>query len=360
METVSSVCEFNELDSSENTKLEELDEGINDFNLNDFYKCVKLNQLKKNRSEASLLNDNASGITEKSKCDVEDSLNGKCGITDEMSKNMLSYKRSRLLSKIGGYKAVYPDKMGIVEYLLHSYVILFCPNPVTLYSYEAVFKNMSPDSDEFWNTLRTLTSVQLDVDNYPNQLPAHISLLLEESNGSHQFQTINNSDAKKLDAHFTWLCRCCINVTGSKSDDYNEDSPVDSIDKRYSDEFVSRGTRKKSPGSQLTLNNVLNDNYDLSSDVLYEAIRQRGNRYLQRSLYSNVKNIAGLTSRGINPNVAAKITESNGRMKRFMDIIHESSIDSSDPSLYNNYYDLFGDERRHSSRRSIMMRKKYS
>lgn len=144
METVPSVCEFTELDSSENTKLEELDEGINDFNLNDFYKCVKLNQLKKSRSENSLLNNNSSGTTENGKCDVEDSLNGQCGITDEMSKNMLSYKRSRLLSKIGGYKALYSDKMGIVEYLLHSYVILFCPNPVTLYSYEAVFKNMSP------------------------------------------------------------------------------------------------------------------------------------------------------------------------------------------------------------------------
>ncbi|UKK02761.2 hypothetical protein MACK_002858 [Theileria orientalis] len=348
MKSFSNEGEFSLVDSKKNTVLKDFEYDLNDFNLNDFYKSVKHNKHKKSKNDNSILDKNK----------LEHALLENGNPNDERSKLLLSYKRSRLLNRIGSYKATYPSKMGIVEYLLHSYVVLFTPNPVTIYSYDAVFKNLSPDTEEFWNTIRTLTRVQLEVDKFPNDVPSHVSLLLESKESDRPFDTIDNNDSMKLDAHFTWLCKCCINVTGSKSDDLYDDLTEPNNEKKHTQEGVKTRSSKR-VNNKIMLNKVFGKNYDLSSDILYEALRQKGNRYVQRSLYNNVKNMSSITTRGMNPNLAAKLNESNGRVKRFMDIIQQSSLDSSDPSTYTNY-DIYGDERRHSSRRSMILRKKYS
>ncbi|KAK2198474.1 hypothetical protein BdWA1_001489 [Babesia duncani] len=247
------------------------------------------------------------------------------------SKSLLLDKRGRLLNIIGGLKARYPQKLGLVHYLLHCYVILYSPNVITVFAYESILKNaipgtsklspcILPDRDKFWSSLNTLTRTSLETEKYPDNVAKYIKLLLEPR---------KNPDAAKLDSHFTWLCKSLINV-------------VESVD---DDSLITK------PEINLQYSKVLNSGYELASDIVYESIKQRGNRFIHRNLYTSLKQYPHSGTRGMGPKIVAKLQSSSNKVKGFLQTVQNTATD--DPSLYPNT------ERRHSSRRCALLRKRF-
>lgn len=277
----------------------------------------------------------------------------------------LIYKKSKLLNIIGSYKVKFSSRMGIIEYLLHTYAILHSPNIRELYNYEVVLENTKPDSEDFWDALRNLTRDNLSADNFPKTSKC-ITLLSSFSKREGHSKYIKKNFLKKIDSHFTKLCKCHISILEHENPD---DSYLRSI--RTSTErarFLAKilneyktMNKHKNLDHLLDVAMIFDKNYDLSSDVLYEVIKQHGNRFVQRSLYSTVKNAVGTCTRGINPNVTAKLSESNDRIKNFIDIIQQSSIDTNDETDYfYRYNGYFGEERRCSARRIAQLRRQYT
>ncbi|AFZ81367.1 hypothetical protein BEWA_007760 [Theileria equi strain WA] len=280
-------------------------------------------------------------------------------------KSVLIYKKSKLLSIIGSYKVKFSDKMGIIEYLLHTYAILYSKNIHELYNYEVVLENTKPDSDGFWNTLTNLTRNNLNEDNFPKTSKC-VTMLSNFSKRKGHSKYIKKNFLKKIDSHFTKLCTCHTSVMEHNNPDSSyltsirTSTEIARFIEKILTEYKTMNKHKKLD-HLLDVATIFDKNYDLSSDVLYEVIKQHGNRFIQRSLYSTVKNAIGTCTRGINPNVTAKLNESSDRIKKFIDTIQQFSLDTGDETNYfYRYNDYFGEERRCSARRIAQLRRQYT
>ncbi|CDR94865.1 hypothetical protein, conserved [Babesia bigemina] len=262
-------------------------------------------------------------------------------------------RKSVLLNAIGRFKAKHADKMSLPEYMMHAYVILHTVNENTILTYEIIAAHTKMEPESFTKIMRTQTLSRLEQEEFDL-----------DALGIFKADFDNDEELAQMDRQFTWLCECCCAVV----DDADEDSMMEQIKKKRL-EAIEANKQQPEPEPQQQHQQQASQNADkkhcpsanfsqlvpiadLPNDVMYEALRQHGNRLVQRSLCTSNKRQFGASTWSHNQNDASVISSSAAGLRDFADDIQRYSVD-------NNTNDYYGEERRLSARQTALLRKRY-
>ncbi|GIX65361.1 uracil-DNA glycosylase, putative [Babesia caballi] len=226
-------------------------------------------------------------------------------------------RKSALLDAIGKFKANNPEKMTLQEYMMHSYVILHTKNEHTILTYEIIAAHSKIGPEAYAETMRAQTLSRLEQEN----LYGDVIGILTSDMGTDQ-------EKAELDKHFTWLCQCCCAAMEEK----DEMSGTESL-KRQRHDAVEPELEQPQSHRELGMYAYEQVNApcnfsellsvpELPNDVMYEALRQNGNRLVQRSLYGRSKRQHRTHALAANPRVTNTVA-SAAELKGFAEDIQK-------------------------------------
>ncbi|ORM41464.1 uncharacterized protein BXIN_2438 [Babesia sp. Xinjiang] len=256
-------------------------------------------------------------------------------------------RKSQLIQALGQFKAKNPERMTLPEYIMHAFVMLHTKNENTILTYEIIMDHIKIDEAVYANMLRSYTLTRLEQEDFDI-----------DAVGIFKADFENDQKLALLDKQITWLCECCctdIEETEDKEvtshtekrghDDVQQDRHMDANKQhKKNDESQQNG-----PFSFAKLIGV----EDLPTDVMYEALRQHGNRLVQRSLYAAPRRLYASPGWTCNQEVATRLNSSAAELKAFAEDIHRYSVDTTADDEY------YGEQRRLSVRQSALLRKRY-
>ncbi|GBE61923.1 Uracil-DNA glycosylase, putative [Babesia ovata] len=266
------------------------------------------------------------------------------GFDDQLVK-----RKSVLLNALGRFKAKHPDKLSLPEYMMHAYVVLHTVNENTILTYEIIAAHTKMEPESFTKIMRSQTLSRLEQEDFDI-----------EALGIFKADFDNDEELTQMDRQFTWLCECCCAVV----DESDEDSVMEQIKKKRI-EAIEANKQQPQPEQQKYENQNADTQFcatasfsqlvpiaDLPNDVMYEALRQHGNRLVQRSLCTSNRRNYGASTWSHYQSDAAVLSASAAELRDFADDIQRYSVD-------NNTNDYYGEERRLSARQTALLRKRY-
>ncbi|EDO06005.1 hypothetical protein BBOV_II000450 [Babesia bovis T2Bo] len=263
---------------------------------------------------------------------------------------MIIRRKSALLNAIGRFKAKYPNQMTLPDYMMHAYVILYTKNENTLLTYEIITSHTKIDPSILSNIMRSQTLSRLEQEEFDLDAAGIFNADFE-----------NDEQLAILDKQFTWLCQCCCQVVDEAEDvtvtQHMEQKNGNNVGSNAGDVKSGEKSKSKEDEGQAKCTSFnfakLVPVENLPNDVMYEALRQHGNRLIQRSLYSAPRRLYASPGWSSNKDAAARLSSSAPEMRGFVDEIQRYSVDANQQEEY------YGEERRLSVRQSALLRKKY-
>ncbi|GFE54386.1 signal transduction histidine kinase, putative [Babesia ovis] len=271
------------------------------------------------------------------------------GLSIGFDENMIK-RKSMLLNVIGRFKAKYPEAMTLPEYMMHAYVILHTKNEKTILTYEIITSHTKTDPSLLSNILRSQTLSRLEQEEFDIDAAGIFNADFE-----------NDKELASMDKQFTWLCGCCCQVIDETEekvmDQHVEKRKRDVMEDNEDEVQMDTNEQLKQYDEEKKTNSFsfskLVPVEDLPNDVMYEALRQHGNRLIQRSLFAAPRRLYGSPGWSCNQEVAARLNSSAAELKEFADDIQRYSVDNTPNEEY------YGEERRLSVRQSALLRKRY-